>query len=1835
MNRSIYKDESGVSEVVGSILTLSITVVLFSSIFGAVSMLETPERSTYVDFEADIEFNTDISRSYINITNKGGHELDTYTSNIYLVLNDVDTTSFSFSDDEIRLSGDNGDEWELKEKLTMEFDSASKVTVDELFTADNIEIVIVNQNTNRVIWRSEVTKGVSVPVIIRNVDIEYDPMHPWINFANQGESIIMQAEVVAPGLSSENITVNATMKPAIADPQDVSVYRLRHVKGNMYERVLNISNKVEDGTYLVKFSAEYNSTIKTKSPVYANLNIGEGAFENPPDLVVGEIEFTPQTPTDKKDVTVTIPIYNNGDFDINSNVTIWDNHSKLKQREKAVPTMDNVSFPAGPAPRMVSATYKIQDASKHTITVEVWNHRGEERFLNVTLVEGEEQEEMDDNNWEDNSNTGDVYVNPRILIVDDVHETGVNEASYMRDALDELDFDYFIYDIEGKNKNGPSPEVLDDYGLTIWMTGSDGSIPNPLTSTGAENDINNLTNYLEDGNQLWLVGRNLDNIDGTFMENYFGVDASTWNPKVMDSPLKTTPPLKNGTYGGFKYPVFSGSQGKILSANNYEPENILRDSTGTGDVMGAGYTWEDDNRTAVSSFMFSSIMGSRMKTNMAQEVISWLANLTSRSGVDVSVSSQSITPQAPMFKDNVVVNATIRNNGLEGQNVTVRMQVDDSFDLQPPNDRENNDPLYVPGGGGTEYITFNWTAQPVGTHNLRVVADPYDSIDESNEENNDITYKNLNISGDQMEVNVRFSTLVVDDDQSDTAMAYSNTTDKLIDVIENLSYEEGLDYDVYYSEPNTGPTVNMMRSYNAVFWVTGESDDTLSPAEVESLINVRGSESYLNTTGANVLFIGEEIIEDMNNSGEDQMLQRMGIDPTGVFDNTITPDELLGVYDHDISHGMEFSMDGSTVTSFSEVSENGTVMFTDENGNKISSAYGDGENKVVLLGVDLFDIEGPMTGNFDEWPAGAVDTSSPRAIEEFIYMVGREFGKTDDRPELRVSNVDIEVNTDNPMLTKSYKIKAVIENIGFESASPLIRFTDGDNYIASRTPTILPSTRTTDEVPSYFDVESGQVTLEVSWTPALAGNRTVSIQVDPEDEISEITNGSIELMEFNNLAQTEKKVYYFWDDMESAEDKWDHSTQLAMINGEQPLEYLSEEYDNVYTDIVSEWNESMSKRYEKTSYYSYSDPSCFRLNETKDESAEETNSVDAGDSLMAVKPQPEPRATETRYMRGNTHTVNTLNSYELGTTQSNIQQDSGDIANNADLYAGIRVYVRDSGGAMNEITTQVSAIAQGSGDGLQSATWTPPTTALNPTDSIVVRVYVDEFTPPTNQRAQYTTEQLGASSLDNNQWTVHYYLTKDKGATKSRFYWGTNTYDSKIEGFQYSTGVNNAPNAPTNPSPADGANGISTSPTLSVDVTDPDGDTMDVSFYDASDDSLIGTDNGVASGGTASVTWSGLNTETTYEWYAVADDGTDTTTSATWTFTTISEGGGDEVVEDAIAYGPNKNKTAVTETLDLSDYESATLSFLQKYKIRDGNGALLEVGYIDGGGSWKWIYMIPSLNTYDGQLNMSYSHFGDRVDDEGTAEDWCWSGTSGSGSFGWEYVKVSVLKYVPETSRDNVRIRFNYTQYENGTGYGWFIDNVGVSAVREDEFVGPDMKDVWRRVNEEDRFGDGDNTAWWNGWDNAGNEEFKPGIDNRLTTKSIDLTNARTANLSAYFKFNIYNQSGAPPDGFRVEITMDNGVTWMPINVGTRTAYGVSGDGTTYGGVNAGNHWTTASGLQRLNVDLSDFSGETIKLRFRVVTSTGAYQHYEDDSYDFGGFYVDDVVVSGESVGGS
>jgi len=113
------------------------------------------------------------------------------------------------------------------------------------------------------------------------------------------------------------------------------------------------------------------------------------------------------------------------------------------------------------------------------------------------------------------------------------------------------------------------------------------------------------------------------------------------------------------------------------------------------------------------------------------------------------------------------------------------------------------------------------------------------------------------------------------------------------------------------------------------------------------------------------------------------------------------------------------------------------------------------------------------------------------------------------------------------------------------------------------------------------------------------------------------------------------------------------------------------------------------------------------------------------------------------------------------------------------------------------------------------------------------------------------------------------------------------------------TGVGNQLPSVSDPSPEDGATSVPTSPELSILATDPDGDPITVTFYNAADDSVIGEVGNVASGARATVTWSGLDYTTTYSWYVEVSDGVNPPArSDTWSFTTVTPGPEGDVNQD-------------------------------------------------------------------------------------------------------------------------------------------------------------------------------------------------------------------------------------------------------------------------------------------------------------------------------------------------
>ena len=167
-------------------------------------------------------------------------------------------------------------------------------------------------------------------------------------------------------------------------------------------------------------------------------------------------------------------------------------------------------------------------------------------------------------------------------------------------------------------------------------------------------------------------------------------------------------------------------------------------------------------------------------------------------------------------------------------------------------------------------------------------------------------------------------------------------------------------------------------------------------------------------------------------------------------------------------------------------------------------------------------------------------------------------------------------------------------------------------------------------------------------------------------------------------------------------------------------------------------------------------------------------------------------------------------------------------------------------------------------------------------DPLTYDVYFDTSNPPTTQVSTNQTDTTYSPGTLNSSTT---------------YYWKVVAYDdhgNSTPGSVWSfTTLNQAPSAPTSPSPADAVIDISLTPTLSWSCIDPEDDPL---TYDVYFDTSNPPTTQVSTGQTGTTYSPGtLNSSTTYYWKVVAhDDHGNSTPGNVWSFITRDPVEGDE-----------------------------------------------------------------------------------------------------------------------------------------------------------------------------------------------------------------------------------------------------------------------------------------------------------------------------------------------------
>jgi len=131
------------------------------------------------------------------------------------------------------------------------------------------------------------------------------------------------------------------------------------------------------------------------------------------------------------------------------------------------------------------------------------------------------------------------------------------------------------------------------------------------------------------------------------------------------------------------------------------------------------------------------------------------------------------------------------------------------------------------------------------------------------------------------------------------------------------------------------------------------------------------------------------------------------------------------------------------------------------------------------------------------------------------------------------------------------------------------------------------------------------------------------------------------------------------------------------------------------------------------------------------------------------------------------------------------------------VYWEFKVFKRH-GGTDTELTNgwEYHSYRSSSGEGVVSRTWNCPQTSMETTDKVLVQVRMCIYEESGTTPREFVTDELGASQLNSNTWTIYLYTKLDFEQSIGYFYYGP-SYNSRIEGFEFTAViVTSSPTAP-------------------------------------------------------------------------------------------------------------------------------------------------------------------------------------------------------------------------------------------------------------------------------------------------------------------------------------------------------------------------------------------------------------------------------------------------------
>jgi FlaG/FlaF family flagellin (archaellin) len=1179
-NKDLKPDLKAVSEAIGTILLLAISVSLVGVLAMWVESLPEQTPTVEVDMEATME---DFANHIVRIDHNGGDDLDLSQIEVYVKVDGVTKEIYQFHNSKLTQFADGY--WSIGENWTRNIGSLHNWNI----STPEVTLVIIDINADRIILSDNVQRtgelGNLPDLKISEEDIDFRYQNEtlrdgdWVNITarvfNFGSSDA--ASVIVRFFDGSNIISNNNDDYCFIGSIPIGSYRTVEINWTpTFFGLRTVNVKV----YTIQLETNYmNNHASKKLEIEPTIPRITG-----PNLEIEDILFNPTTPTHGDWVTITVVVKNVGDEEVpmgrTINLTLWDEEGYLLT--KAVMFKFNTTL--------------TDNITQYETMQPPFIYNSQTTFGGKTKIKAEITVDITESRYDDNYMDKYIQILPTILLVDDdgYFESYSKEdvSSYMDAALQLAvgsgQFDiWWVKGTDGpKFSSGDKP--LRNYDIVIWMTGYQ------TVDTLTISDQKAISLYLENNGKLWLIGMNtLEDLRiqagypaGTttsFVRNYLGVDKYN---------ITGTPQLLYGVHGENLTEGMQLNTTNLVKAKDNGINLTLRQSTinssidgilGNDEVLGIDgnmslkYYNQTDNFTfkvVYFGWEFASIIDMINRNNLTSQILKWFG-WELEIGTDLAISSKGFSDSSPNFMDWITITASVRNNG---PNDLTRVRVD--FFIVDSAGRETRIPeygtfepvdnpqyLFMKSGDDTP-VEKKWLAVDVGRHTFKVVVDLEDEIEEVSEENNDDFYSPLFVT----QLYIGYTILVVDDDNStNNGGSNINATSEITSALTELGYF----YDTIVVPgaplPGIGPNITVMKHYNTVIWCTGYEDvNTLLLSDRENLTHyfTRGfpEADFLGETRMNAWVIGQGILDDLGGPGPAMspatssfIYRYFRVKGYSTESSTLSK-YLDGVNGDNITHGVKYPMidslldEADTITPTNDAKG---IFWQDEKHTKLNALRYNSSNYNIVFMPWIYSLINDST---------TVDLVDESYKSELMYLILRWFQYPDERFELKTSAIDIELSSYNPVLGSSYIIKTDVYNLGINDTNAIVRFLDGETVINTK---------------SIFVPSNGNSSTEVIWSPLFAGYRDICVAVDPENDTKEVFD-----VLNNNATIDDQIVYFFFDDLENGSSNWNHDSTIMLINAESPLEYMDKP---VFSDVNSSWDYSESYGYmvNSTEYHSY------------------------------------------------------------------------------------------------------------------------------------------------------------------------------------------------------------------------------------------------------------------------------------------------------------------------------------------------------------------------------------------------------------------------------------------------------------------------------------------------------------------------------------------------------------------------------------------------------------------------------------------------------------------------